>query len=179
MKQMKLLLLIMGLALIRGIKVHSGRCKEHRQNISGSWRTIAVASNDTSKIQEGGPFRISVHKIVASGNKLYLEFMGRKNGKCSEIVLKSYKTDKENQYVSEYSGVNIFYFTHIKQDEYIVLTSYNYNENGVTLVLHLFARRPVLREEIKEKFEEFCLNNKINEILYLTRDDQCEKLTSK
>ncbi|XP_068964500.1 uncharacterized protein [Petaurus breviceps papuanus] len=170
-RQMKLLLLILGLALVRGIQGHNGHCEEHQQNISGSWHTIAVASNDASKIKKGAPFRISLHRIVANGNKLYGEYMERKNGKCSAIFLNSYKTDKENQYISLYSGANIFYFTHIKHDEYIMSTLYNYDKNGVTLVLQLFARHPVLREEIKEKFEEFCLNNKLNKknIVYLTR----------
>ncbi|XP_027725200.1 minor allergen Can f 2-like [Vombatus ursinus] len=144
MRQVKLLLLIMGLTLVRGTQAHHGHCEEHQQNLSGSWHTIAITSNDPSKIKKGAPFRISLHQIVTNGNKLHGEFMGRKNGKCSKILLKNYKTDKENQYISLYSGANIFYFTHVKHDEYIISTLYNYNENGVTLVLQLYARHPVL-----------------------------------
>ncbi|XP_012409487.1 trichosurin-like [Sarcophilus harrisii] len=174
MRQMKLLLLIIGLALVRGTHDH----EEHHENLIGSWHTIAVAANNTAKIKKGGPFRLSLHQIMAKGDKLYGEFSERKNDKCIWHFLESHKTDKENQYVSIYSGANIFYFTHVKADEYIMATLYNYDASDVTLVLMLVARHPDVKEEIKKKFKELCLNNNLNEenIVYFTRYDQCEEL---
>ncbi|XP_051829884.1 trichosurin-like [Antechinus flavipes] len=174
MKQMKLLLLIIGLALVRGTYAH----KERHENLTGSWHTIAVAANNTAKIKKEGPFRLSLHQIIAKDGKLYGEFSERKKGKCIRLLLASHKTDKENQYVSIYSGANIFYFTHVKPDEYIMVTLYNYDGNDITLVLMLTARQLNVREEIKKKFEELCLYNKLKKenIVYFTKHDQCEKL---
>ncbi|XP_007475410.1 trichosurin-like [Monodelphis domestica] len=178
MKQMKLLLLIMGLALVRGIRVQHGHCKEHNQNLTGAWHTIALASNDMSKIRREGVFRMALHKVTDKNDKIYGEFTIRKNGRCHRLSLTAYKTDKEHQYLSLYSGANIFYITHIKRNEYFMITLYNYHKNKKTLMFALYGRNREVREEIKENFKELCLNNNLNErdIVYLTHFDRCEEL---
>ncbi|KAM9061417.1 trichosurin-like [Sarcophilus harrisii] len=178
MRQMKLLLLIIGLALVRGTHDH----EEHHENVNeqkwliGSWHTIAVAANNTAKIKKGGPFRLSLHQIMAKGDKLYGEFSERCLSKSTWGWLHPLLGFSCSSVHPENSGANIFYFTHVKADEYIMATLYNYDASDVTLVLMLVARHPDVKEEIKKKFKELCLNNNLNEenIVYFTRYDEGE-----
>ncbi|XP_027701292.1 minor allergen Can f 2-like, partial [Vombatus ursinus] len=78
---MKILLLTVGLALVCGLQALDNN-EEGSPKVSGKWFTIALASNVTSKIEEGGSLQVFVKNLSEHNGNLYGDFFKRENGKC-------------------------------------------------------------------------------------------------
>ncbi|XP_036604669.1 trichosurin-like [Trichosurus vulpecula] len=175
---MKLLLLSLGLALVCGLHAHHICSQEHQPDLSGTWYTIALASNVTAKIEEGGPLRIFVQKLIMENGNLHAVFFKRENGKCTQFSVSANPAKKDGQMKVEYSGSNDLYLQSFKEDEYVIFILYNYNNKEATLWGVLFGRTPDLNDDIKEKFEKICINAglKRENILDVSEADQCQEL---
>ncbi|XP_074150230.1 trichosurin-like isoform X1 [Sminthopsis crassicaudata] len=166
MGMMQLLLLSLGLALVWGLHAHHTCSKEHQPDVSkkwwmqlsGTWYTVALASNVTAKIEEGGPLRIFVQKLIIENGNLRAVFFKRENGKCIQFSVSANPPEKDSPMKVKYSGINDLYIKSFKEDEYVIFILYNHNNKEVTLWGHLFGRTPHLSDNIKKKFEEICIN---------------------
>uniref|UniRef100_A0A5F8HDL6 Trichosurin-like n=1 Tax=Monodelphis domestica TaxID=13616 RepID=A0A5F8HDL6_MONDO len=150
-------LLLLSLALVYGIQTHHTCSEEQQPDLTGTWYTVSLASNDTAKIEEGGPLRIFVHKLILENGNLRAIFFKRENGKCTQFSVSANPVEEDGQMKVEYSGSNDVYLQSFKEDEYAIFMLYNHNNNKVTLWGELFGRTPNLSEDIKKKFEETCI----------------------
>ncbi|XP_027707924.1 minor allergen Can f 2-like, partial [Vombatus ursinus] len=89
---MKILLLTVGLALVCGLQVLDNNA-EDSPKLSGKWFTVALASNVTSKIEEGGSLQIFVESLREHDGFISGDFFKRENGKCIPLSLKTFLED--------------------------------------------------------------------------------------
>ncbi|XP_044517187.1 trichosurin-like [Gracilinanus agilis] len=171
-------LLLLSLALVYGIQTHHTCSEEHQPDLTGTWYTVSVASNDTAKIEEGGPLRIFVQKLILENGNLRAVFFKRENGKCTQFSVSANPAEEDGQMKVEYYGSNDLYLESFKEDEYAIFILYNHNNNKVTLWGELFGRTPNLSDDIKNKFEETCINLglKREHILDVSETDRCQEL---
>ncbi|XP_007475412.1 trichosurin-like isoform X2 [Monodelphis domestica] len=131
-------LLLLSLALVYGIQTHHTCSEEQQPDLTGTWYTVSLASNDTAKIEEGGPLRIFVHKLILENGNLRAIFFKRENGKCTQFSVSANPVEEDGQMKVEYSGSNDVYLQSFKEDEYAIFMLYNHNNNKVTLWGELF-----------------------------------------
>ncbi|XP_068964501.1 trichosurin-like [Petaurus breviceps papuanus] len=172
---MKILLLTMGLALVYGLQALSNNI-EDLSELTGDWFTVALASNVTSKIEEGGSLKIFIKNISEHDGNLRGIFFKRENGRCFPISLATFKGDDDQMHF-QYDGLNDFSLQSA-DSKHTIFIYYNFNHGGTTTSLGLYGRTPDLPDEIKQKFEEICQKFGIrkDQIRDLSNDDRCEEL---
>ncbi|XP_068964463.1 trichosurin-like [Petaurus breviceps papuanus] len=172
---MKILLLTVGLALVCGLQALENNAEDSTE-ITGNWFTVALASNVTSKIEEGGSFHIFVKSISGNNDVLQGEFFKRTNGKCIAFSVTA-TTGEDGELHTEYDGENDITVQSI-DSEHVIFILNNTKDGKVTVWGELFGRTPDLSDEIKKKFEEICEKFGIrkDQIRDLSNDDRCEKL---
>ncbi|XP_078005292.1 major urinary protein-like [Phascolarctos cinereus] len=150
---MKILLLTLGLGLVCGLQGLDNSAKGSPK-LDGKWFTVALASNVTSKIEEGGSLRIFVYNIRVYDGFLTADFFKRENGKCIPFSVTAI-TKEDGSNLVHYDGLNDFSLESF-DDEYSIFMLYNIKDGEVTIWGELFGRTPDLPDEIKKKFEEIC-----------------------
>ncbi|XP_072489106.1 major urinary protein-like isoform X2 [Notamacropus eugenii] len=172
---MKTLLLTVALALVCGLQPHKIKAEDSPE-LNGKWFTVALASNVTSKIEEGGSLHIFVNNVQQNGNVLYADFFKRENGKCVPFSVTAFIKEDGHMYV-EYDGHNDFTVQSFSS-EHVIFILFNTKNGEVTVWGELFGRTPDLPDEIKQEFEEICESFGIrkDQIRDLSQDDRCGKL---
>ncbi|XP_036605769.1 trichosurin-like [Trichosurus vulpecula] len=141
-----------------------------------SWFTVALASNVSSKIEEGGGLQLFVKSLGERDGVLIGDFFKRENGKCIQFSLTTYKGEDDEMHVF-YDGDNNF-SVQSTDSQHVIFITYNTKGEEVTVWGELYGRTPDLSDEIKKKFEEICENFGIrkDQIRDLSNDDRCEQL---
>ncbi|XP_036605768.1 major urinary protein-like [Trichosurus vulpecula] len=172
---MKVLLLTVGLVLVCGLQALNNNI-EDSSKVTGNWFIVELASNVTSKIEEGGGLRLFVKNISEHGGILRGVFFKRENGKCIQFSLTTFKGD-DGQMHFEYDGENDFSLQSV-DPTYSMYILHNFNNGRMIIWAVLFGRTPDLPDEIKQKFEEMCESFGIrkDQIRDLSNDDRCEEL---
>ncbi|XP_036607714.1 major urinary protein-like [Trichosurus vulpecula] len=172
---MKILLLAVGLTLVCGLQAVNNNA-EDSPKVTGKWFTVALASNVTSKIEEGGSLQIFVESISENDGIIYGYFFKRGNGKCTPFSVTVFTVEGGQMFV-QYDGDNYFTIQSIDY-EHLILILYNTKDGEVTVWGELFGRTADLSDEIKKKFEEICERFGIrkDQIRDLSKDDRCQEL---
>ncbi|XP_058534144.1 lipocalin Cav p 3.0101-like [Ochotona princeps] len=99
--------------------------------VTGSWATQAVASDDVSKTSEGGSLRPYFRTIECAGagcQTITLRFYIKEDGRCVLYTLVGEK-GADGNYRSEYSGDNYYRFL-VQKPGFIVFYNHNVDVNG-------------------------------------------------
>ncbi|KAI4549976.1 hypothetical protein MJT46_019125 [Ovis ammon polii x Ovis aries] len=127
-----------------------------RENqISGEWRTHYIASSNTDKTGENGPFNVYLRSIKFNdkGDSLVFHFFVKNNGACTESSV-SGRRIANNVYVAEYAGANEFHFILVSDDGLIVNTE-NVDEAGNrTRLVGLLGKEDEVDDHDLERFLE-------------------------
>ncbi|XP_036604510.1 major urinary protein-like [Trichosurus vulpecula] len=172
---MKILMLTVGLALVCGLQALNNNAEDSPE-ITGEWFTAALASNVTSKIEEGGSLQIFVKSLSKHDNLISGDFFKRQNGKCIQFSLTA-SPGEDGQMHVPYDGENAFSLES-GDSEHLIFVLYNTKVKEVTLWAELYGRTPDVSDEIKKKFEEICERFGIrkDQIRDLSKDDRCQEL---
>ncbi|XP_072499675.1 major urinary protein-like [Notamacropus eugenii] len=172
---MRILLLTIGLVLVCGLQALDNNL-DNPKMVTGNWFTVALASNVTSKIEEGGSLQMFVKNIREHDGLLLGDFFKRINGECTPFSLTTFIGEDGQMHVS-YDGLNDFSIQSISSD-HVIFILYNTKDGEVTTWAKLYGRTPDLSNEIKKEFEEICerFGIKKDQIRDLSNDDRCEKL---
>ncbi|XP_062040235.1 male-specific submandibular salivary gland protein-like [Lepus europaeus] len=122
--------------------------------ISGPWRTFAVAADNLDQVQEGGPHRMLLRHIECQEgcNALNVFFYVRKNTVCTPHTVLARK-DADGGYITEFEGQNHFKLLGEDPDRLVVINR-NRGPNGTaTRTSFLFVRLRVMHEERMAEFE--------------------------
>ncbi|XP_068964461.1 major urinary protein-like [Petaurus breviceps papuanus] len=172
---MKMLLLTLGLTLICGLHALKNNIEDPKK-ITGEWFTVVLASNVTSKIEEGGSLELFVKSLSEHDGILSGEFLKRENGKCIPVSLTAF-TGEDGEMHFTYDGFNDF-SAQSMDSEHLIFIMYNTKDGEVTVWGELYGREKTLPEEIKKKFEKICERFGIrkDQIRDVSNDDRCQKL---
>ncbi|XP_036607712.1 trichosurin-like [Trichosurus vulpecula] len=172
---MKLLMLTVGLALVCGLQALNNNAEDSPE-VTGKWFTVALASNVTSKIEEGGSLQIFVKSLWEHDGLLSAVFFKRQNGKCIQFSVTA-SPGEDGQMHVPYDGENALSLES-RDSEHLILIVYNTKDGEVTVWGELFGQTPNLSDEIKKKFEEVCKTFGIrkDQIRDLSKDDRCQEL---
>ncbi|XP_027714451.1 major urinary protein-like [Vombatus ursinus] len=172
---MKILLLTVGLALVCGLQALKNNI-EDTSKILGERFTVALTSNVTAKIEEGGSLKLFVKSTNKHGGVFTGVFFKRENGKCIQFSLTAFKGD-DDQMCFYYDGLNDFSLQS-SDSKHAMYILHNVHNGKMIIWAVLYGRTPDLPDEIKQKFEEMCERFGIrkDQIRDLSNDDRCEKL---
>ncbi|XP_036604713.1 trichosurin-like [Trichosurus vulpecula] len=172
---MKSLMLTVGLALVCGLQALNNNAEDSPEP-TGKWFTIALASNVTSKIEEGGSLQIFVKSLWEHDGLLTGVFFKRQNGKCNQFSLTA-SPGEDGQLHGLYDGENAFSLES-GDSEHLIFVLYNTKDKEVTVWAQLYGRTPDVSDEIKKKFEEISVRVGIrkDQIRDLSKDDRCQEL---
>ncbi|XP_044517184.1 trichosurin-like [Gracilinanus agilis] len=173
---MKILGLILELALVCSLQAYIDLGNITSQ-LTGEWFTIALGSNVTQKIEEGGSLRLFIKNISEQNGILKGTFFKRQNGKCVQFSV-SAKREPGSQMQVEYDGLNKVFLQSIDSTHAIFIL-HNSNDGKVTTLAELYGRTPDLPSEMKRKFEEICETFGIrrDQIIDMSNDDRCSNLS--
>ncbi|XP_007475413.1 trichosurin-like [Monodelphis domestica] len=172
---MKILVLIMELALICGLQADI-KLGNIASQLTGEWFTIALGSNVTQKIEEGGSLRLFIKNIGEQNGIIKGTFFKRENGKCVQFSV-STKTEMGSPKQIEYDGLNEVSLQSI-DSVHAIFVFHNSNNGKVTTWAELYGRTPDLPNEMKKKFEKICEKFGIrrDQIIDMSTDDRCSNL---
>ncbi|XP_072489111.1 major urinary protein-like [Notamacropus eugenii] len=172
---MKILLLIVGLALVCGLQGLNNNAQDSPK-ITGTWFTVGLASNVTFKIEEGGSFRKFVKNITEQDGVLTAAYFRRENGKCIQFSVNAYP-GKDGEMHVQYDGENVFTIQSMDSN-HLMFILYNTKDGEVTVWGELYGRTPNLPNQTKRKFEKICerFGIKKNQIIDVSKADRCENL---
>ncbi|XP_040820838.1 female-specific lacrimal gland protein-like [Ochotona curzoniae] len=127
MKMMTTKAVLLFLALV----LAAVRADVNSAEVTGSWATQAVASDNPSKTGDGGPLRPFFRTIDCAGagcQTITLSFYTKEAGRC---VLHTVVGEKgsDGNYQSEYSGQNYYHFL-VQKPGFIVFYNHNVDANG-------------------------------------------------
>ncbi|XP_038193986.2 epididymal-specific lipocalin-9-like [Arvicola amphibius] len=108
--------------------------------VTGSWKTLNLASTNRSVIEEGGAYRCFMPSIVHLNNgNLNITYFHRKDGKCVKEYIVAEKTDIPGRYTFEYQGKNYLTFVAVTKD-YVIMDYENQCEGNPFVVVELHGR---------------------------------------
>uniref|UniRef100_M0QRX7 Desmallipin-7 n=1 Tax=Desmodus rotundus TaxID=9430 RepID=M0QRX7_DESRO len=182
---MKLLLLCLGLTLVcahfeknRDIV----KCNFNMSQISGEWHTIFLASGRMRFIRKNGGMRMFAKSMEALHNSsLLFKYDKQIDGECTELTFITDETKEKGVYNVTYDGHNTFYIIEAVYNDYVIFHNMNFGNGRKTDVIEMNARKPDVRPELKERFEEICRNRGIPEenILDVSNANPCSKSRGK
>ncbi|XP_074066766.1 major urinary protein-like isoform X2 [Macrotis lagotis] len=167
---MKILLLTVGLALVCHLQAQDS------SELTGEWFTIALASNVTSKIENGGNLEMFIKTISEHDGILSGVFFKRQNGKCVQFSVTTF-TGEGGKMLVQYDGLNDFSIQSVDSNHVIFILN-NVKNGEVIIWAELYGRTPDLSDEIKKKFGDICEKFGIrkDQIRDLSNNDRCEEL---
>ncbi|XP_043836839.1 minor allergen Can f 2-like [Dromiciops gliroides] len=134
---MKIILLTLGLCLVCGLQALDNNT-EDPSGLDGEWYTVALGSNRTSKIEEGGTFRKFVKYINERDGYLHGKYLKKENNECTFLDVIAF-TGANGQLQVEYDGHNEFSIQSIGSN-YVIIIVYNIKNGKVTVVSELYDR---------------------------------------
>uniref|UniRef100_K9IYU4 Putative salivary lipocalin n=1 Tax=Desmodus rotundus TaxID=9430 RepID=K9IYU4_DESRO len=176
---MKLLLLCLGLTLVFAHFEEDHdvvKCNFDMSQISGDWHTIFLASNRMRFIQRNGGMRMFAKSVQALHNSsLLFKYDKKTDGRCAELTFITDETKEKGVYNVTYDGHNTFYIIEAVYNDYVIFHNMNFGNGRKTDVIEMNARKPDVRPELKERFEEICRNRGIptEHILDVSKTDRC------
>ncbi|XP_052518772.1 odorant-binding protein-like [Budorcas taxicolor] len=170
---------VLFLTLVLGLVCSSQEipAEPHHSEISGEWRIHYIASSNTEKTGENGPFNVYLRSIKFDdiGDSLVFHFFVKNNGECIESSV-SGRRIANNVYVAEYAGANEFHFILVSDDGLIVNTE-NVDETGNrTRLIGLLGKEDDVDDHDLERFLEEVRKLGIPEenIVDFTKGDGCQ-----
>ncbi|XP_062034493.1 female-specific lacrimal gland protein-like [Lepus europaeus] len=149
-------------ALLLGLVVGVACADVDPTQVSGLWRTVAIASDNPALTADGGPLRVLLRNIQCDeGCKaLTISFFVRDNGVCVLHTVVAQK-NADGVYATDFEGQN--YFKFLEQDNgHIDFLSQNVGADGtVTRVTLAAARDQELSDEHLARFTALTEENGI------------------
>uniref|UniRef100_K9IWP0 Putative salivary lipocalin n=1 Tax=Desmodus rotundus TaxID=9430 RepID=K9IWP0_DESRO len=179
---MKLLLLCLGLTLVCASHHDVVECNFDLSQVSGEWYTILWGSEDREMIEENGSMRLFLEYVEDLDNSSVLfKYHKNVNGECAELNLITDPTEENGVYSVPYDGYNTFYIIEAVYNDYVIFHNMNFGNGRKTDVIEMNARKPDVRPELKERFEEICRNRGIPQenILDVSNANPCSKSRGK
>ncbi|XP_053423412.1 epididymal-specific lipocalin-9 [Nycticebus coucang] len=144
--------------------------------VSGSWRSISMASNDLKRIEENGDLRVFIRHIEHLRNgSLKFDFRFMIQGDCVAVTVVCEKMKNDREYSIVYNGKNKV--TVLETDFWVYLTFHLQNlRNGTkTQVLGLYGRIPQLDHSYLDRFKKICKTYGLSSqnIIDMTNQDHC------
>ncbi|XP_055249705.1 odorant-binding protein-like isoform X2 [Moschus berezovskii] len=145
--------------------------------ISGEWITHYIASSNTEKTSENGPFNVYLRSIKFNdeGDSLVFHFFLKADGKCIESSVKGRKIG-DNVYTADYAGANQFHFI-LESDDGLIVNSENVDETGkTTRLVGLLGKDDDADDHDLKRFKEEVRKLGIPEenIVDFTKGDGCQ-----
>uniref|UniRef100_A0A8C8Z993 Lipocalin/cytosolic fatty-acid binding domain-containing protein n=1 Tax=Prolemur simus TaxID=1328070 RepID=A0A8C8Z993_PROSS len=174
-------LLLLAVVLVHGLQAQEkgptpSPGPSHGRQLSGTWYTSSLASNNSALIAPGGPFRVFVNSMDVNDSNLTGHILVPTGSRCYRSSLVALKTDAEWFYL-EFWGRNKLYVADVVADKFSVLYMINEQEGVTSLVAGLFARSPVAEQESLDRFESICedLGLGKEQIVFLEDTDRCQE----
>lgn len=144
--------------------------------ISGPWRTFAIAADNLKLVQEGGPHRLLLRYVECQEdcNALNVLFYVRKNRVCTPHMVVARK-NTDDVYTADFEGQNYFKFRGW-DPENLVFTNYNMGPDGTATRVSLLAvRAPFTDNESLGRYTELTEQHGIprENILRVADTDTC------
>ncbi|XP_062040603.1 female-specific lacrimal gland protein-like [Lepus europaeus] len=123
--------------------------------ISGPWRTFAIAADNLEQVQEGGPHRMLLRHIECQEdcNALNVFFYVRKNRVCTPHTVVARK-NADGIYTADFEGQNYFQLVGRDPDSLIVINNNVRPDGTATRVSFLFVRAPFTDNESLGRYTE-------------------------
>lgn len=151
--KMKVLFLTLVLGLV--CSCQESPAEPHHSQLSGEWKTHYIASSNTEKTSENGPFNVYLHSINFNdkGDSLVFHFFLKNNGKCIESSVTGTKIGN-NVYTADYAGVNRFHFILVSDDGLIVVSENEDEAGQISRLVGLLGKEDDVDDHDLERFKE-------------------------
>nr|XP_020837067.1 epididymal-specific lipocalin-9 [Phascolarctos cinereus] len=175
------LLLSLGLVLVSTVHTCQAASDKNAiddmQQFSGKWFSIYLASSIQKRIEDGGDMKLSIKSIAVREHVVLFDMYLLKDGKCIQHLLVANKTEKNNVLKLDYEGKNTVHVEKADAQKYIIFSTHNIQNGTETVVLELYGRTEVVKENIKKFFKNLCQKYGINkdDIIDMTKDNECNK----
>ncbi|XP_062039143.1 lipocalin Cav p 2.0101-like [Lepus europaeus] len=153
MKTMAMKMTTVTKALLLALAVGVACADVDPAQISGPWRTFAVAADNLDQVQDGGPHRMLLRHIECQEgcNALNVFFYVRKNTVCTPHTFLARK-DADGGYTADFEGQNNLQLF-VRDPDSLVVTNYNVGpDDTATRTSSLFVRLRVMNDERLEDY---------------------------